>query len=131
MKKIPLQLVGLLLAAYLAPGCSAPRKIFKVTSYPVGATIYVDGEKKGLSDMEKLLVTFGSSTQAILRLEKEGYQPTGTVLKVESNEVQFFPLQESPNNLKIIQSLNNIQRLLDRYLSQSQPSQKDTTGNEQ
>jgi len=131
MKKIPLPLVGLLLAAYLAQGCSAPRKIFKVNSYPQGATIYVDGEKKGLSDMEKLQVTFGSSTQAILRLEKEGYQPTGTVLKVESNEVQFFPLQESPNNLKIIQSLNNIQRLLDRYLSQSQPSQKDTTGNEQ
>ena len=117
---------ALLLAAALAgPGCSSRQKVFKVTSYPQGATLYIDEVPRGQTDMDRLSVDFTKKEQVILRLEKEGFQSTGRVLKFESDRFQFFPLEQAPNSQKIIETLNaqrrtleEIQRTLQTFLNQ-------------
>ncbi len=130
MTRLAIPASGLLVLG-LAAGCGSSQKIFTITSYPQGATIFVDNQPRGQTDMEKLLVSFAAKPQAIVRLEKEGYQPTGTVLKMESEGVQFFALSESPNNAKTLEALNNIQRDLERFMTQlSELVKKNAAGKE-
>jgi hypothetical protein len=103
---------------FLIGGCSSSQKVFTVISYPPGATIRIDGQSRGVTDMEKLSISFDRKPRAVLLLEKEGYQPAGTVLKMESEPVLFFALQESPMNSKLLQALNEVQRDLQRFLAQ-------------
>ena len=66
-------------------GCASKSTYFRVTSYPEGATVYVDGESRGQTHFDRLEVDFGSGDeQVILRVEKQGYQPTGVVLSSTS-----------------------------------------------
>ncbi len=120
MSKIRFALLAVFLASLslLWGGCKATEKSFKITSFPQGARIYVDGDPRGETDMEKLLISFRANPLVTLRLEKEGFQTTGRVLNIESEaEIAFF-LQESPNNKEILETLNNIQRLLERFPSE-------------
>ncbi len=123
--KAMIAVASLALLASVAPGCGSPQKIFKITSWPDGAIIYVDEVQRGQTDMEKLSVDFGHRDQVIVRLAKDGYQSTGRVLKITSDRVQFFPLEQSPDNQKIIETLHAqqrtldaIQRSLERFLNQ-------------
>ena len=124
MKEMRIFSVLLLAAVIAGSGCSSDQKIFKVTSYPQGATIYVDEVPRGQTDMEKLSINFDRRDQVILRLEKDGYQPTGRVLKIESDRFQFFPLEQAPNSQEILKTLNaqkqtleEIQRTLQMFLN--------------
>ncbi len=103
---------GLLLIA--ANGCRQTEKMFKVTSFPSGATIHVEGESLGQTDMERLKVSFISKRLVTLRLAKEGFQPTGIVLSAESPEELAFFLQEAPTNQQVIKTLQDIRTSLDR-----------------
>ena len=107
--------IGILLCgmAACAGGCSGPpTKIFRVTSYPPGATIYVDGRPRGQTDMDKLSVEF-EKPRATIRLEKEGFGATGAVVGLMSPEEQAFFLQEAPANKAIIDLLTRISRTLE------------------
>jgi len=55
-------------------GCSTPTKVFKVASYPRGATVYVEDKPRGQTDMDRLQIVFAKPLMTV-RLEKEGYQP--------------------------------------------------------
>jgi hypothetical protein len=115
----PIAYLALLLPLAVAgPGCGSSQKVFKITSHPRGATIFVDDVRRGQTDMEKLSISFKEKTEAIIRLEKEGYQGAGKVLKIESDDVQFFALDESPENKKILETLNGIRRDLERFMNQ-------------
>ena len=102
-----------------ASGCATGRRYFRVTSYPQGATVYVDGESRGQTDFDRLEVDFGSGEgQVILRVEKQGYQPAGGVLSSGSpREVAFF-LQEVPRNEEILEAMSRILQGIDRISSQ-------------
>ncbi len=101
-----------------AVGCKQTEKVFKVTSFPAGATIHVEGESLGQTDMDRLKVSFKPKRLVTLRLAKEGFQPTGIVLSVESPEELAFFLQEAPNNLQVIKTLQDIRTSLDRLPGQ-------------
>ena len=107
-----------LLLAGLTGGCSTPQKTFKVSSFPEGATIYVDDEPRGQTPDDRLKITFSPRPMKRLRLEKDGYQPVVDVLSFESREELYFALQESPNNQKILKSLNDIQRTMEKFPNQ-------------
>lgn len=107
---------GLLLI--VANGCRQTEKVFKVTSFPSPATIYVEGENRGQTDMERLKVSFLSKRLVTLRLAKEGFQPTGIVLSAESPEELAFFLQEAPDNKQVIKTLQDIGNKLDRLPGQ-------------
>ncbi len=96
-------------------GCGGTVKYFKVTSYPEGAVVYVDGEPRGETDFERLKIEFEPEDRLVtLRLEKEGYQSAGAVLGAGSPEHLAFFLQESPRNAEILQVLKSILETLDR-----------------
>jgi hypothetical protein len=53
-----------------------------------------------------------------VRLQKDGFQPTGAVLSVESpDEIAFF-LQEAPHHEKVLETLKEIRSVLDQISSQ-------------
>jgi len=110
--------------ALFSTGCGSAGKNFKITSYPSGATIFLDGDRWGLTDAEKVFIDFRSADQLVtLRLQKEGYQPTGAVLSIESPGEMTFFLQEAPNNQKILDVLRSIRDVLDQISSQMQTSE--------
>ena len=111
MRTIPVVLT--LATAALFTACGGGQKIFKVTSHPKGATIYIDDKNVGQTDMEKLNVTFIRNPQVTLRLEKDGYQSKGHTLKFESDREQFIVLDEAPNNKAITEGLKKIEVQLD------------------
>ena len=105
----------------LALGCGGPgERLFQVASYPSGATIYINGEPQGQTDVAKLKINFEMDQLVNLRLEKTGYQPTGTVLSNRSPEELSFFLEESPNNQKILGVLQDIRAVLDQISGQLQ-----------
>lgn len=96
-------------------GCQSHVRYFKVTSYPEGATVYVDGEARGQTTFSRLEIDFGSEEKLVtMRVEKAGYQPTGAVLSSGSpGELAFF-LEEAPQNREILEVLRSILKVLDR-----------------
>ena len=92
-------------------GCGAPTKVFKVASFPAGATVYVDDKPRGQTEMERLQVIFPRPLVTI-RLEKEGYQPAGAVIGPDSSPELAFFLHETPDNRKILKALDDILRTL-------------------
>jgi len=108
---LPLYTVSL---ALLFAGCVVNQKQFKITSHPPGATIYVDGEKRGQTNIEKLNIVFPRKQTVTLRLDKNGYQPEGMVLDMTKSPQEFFiVLHESPGNEEIGEGLKRIQSLLE------------------
>ncbi len=110
-------------------GCKSHEKIFKITSYPQGAKIYVDAKQRGITDMERLAISFDSKPLATIRLEREGYQSDGINVSMESPEVISFFLQESPNNQQIIKGLEKISdklELLIQELKRSSPEKSNS-----
>ncbi|MBI4585435.1 MAG: PEGA domain-containing protein [Planctomycetes bacterium] len=107
--------------AILGWGCGAPQKQFKVTSFPPGATIFLDGEPIGQTNQEKLTVEF-VKPYVTIRLEKEGFQTTGDVLDETTKDHLAYNLQEAPNNRRILEVLTNIQRLLEQLSGQIEKS---------
>jgi len=102
-----------LLVLTAAAGCAArTERLFTVTSIPPGAKIYVDGEFRGTTDEARLAVVFPHRRPVTLRLEKDKYQTTGMVLHPESSSKLPFFLAEAPKNDEILESLQNIERLL-------------------
>jgi hypothetical protein len=109
-----------------AAGCGSHVRYFRVTSYPEGATVYVDGEDRGQTTFSRLEVDFGSEDQLItLRLEKPGYQPTGTVISRNSPAVLAFFLEEAPQNREILETLKGILKVLDRLSSDFEDRRKE------
>jgi len=119
MKRTVFSGTAALLAALTTLGCSSSKKHFTVTSFPSGATIFVNGEPRGMTDMAKLAVDFpNEDTLVPIRIEKDGYQTTGAVVNRGSGYQLSFFLQEAPNNKKIIELLSNIQRALGQIAAQ-------------
>lgn len=109
----------LLAGAALSAGCGATGKNFRITSYPTGATIFVDGELRGQTgDEAPVHIKFHPDPLVTIRLQKEGYQPTGAVLSIESpDEIAFF-LQEAPHHEKVLETLKDIRSVLDQISGQ-------------
>ncbi len=107
--------------AVIGWGCGVPQKQFKVTSFPPGATIFLDGVPVGQTNVEKQTVKFDKPF-VTLRLEKEGFQTTGDVLDETTREHLAYNLQEAPNNRRILEVLTNIQRLLEQLSGQIEKS---------
>jgi len=95
-------------------GCSTTEKSFKVTSHPQGATIYVDGDPRGQTNMAMLNISFNVKPRVQIWVEKEGYQTDGKIVDLQSPEDVAFFLKEAPNNKKILETLTNIERHLER-----------------
>ena len=106
--------IVLLAAASQGAGCGVPQKQFKVTSYPPGATIFIDNEPRGQTDDDKLTVEFYPKAFRTLRLEKDGFQTTGDVLEETSKDHLAYNLQEAPNTKRTLTVLQNIQKSLDQ-----------------
>ncbi len=104
-------LVAALLVAGLA-GCS--RQYFTIDSYPEGAVIFIDDEPRGQTKFEKLGVDFSGKKYVTVRVEKDGFQPGGGVLRKSSPKQMVFFLEESPKNETILEELRDLQRSLDR-----------------
>jgi hypothetical protein len=106
--------LSLSLVALLGSGCGLPQKQFRITSYPPGADIYVESEKRGQTDAEKLAITFYPRLWVRVRVEKAGYQPAGTLLGLTSPDEVFFVLEEASHNQETADSLKRIESLLER-----------------
>lgn len=105
--------------ACVAAGCTSHVRYFRVTSFPEGATLYVDGEDRGQTTFGALEIDFRSADSLVtLRLEKPGYHPTGAVLSASSPGDLAFFLQEAPQNREILDVLKGILRALDRLSSE-------------
>ena len=65
-----------LLAALAAGGCASPRKVVDVDSDPSRATIYVNGEKRGVT-RSQVTLEFPSENEhrMLLQIVKPGYKP--------------------------------------------------------
>jgi hypothetical protein len=111
----PISACGIALIILTGFGCESTVRQFKVTSFPEGATVYVNGEVRGQTNYNQLAVDFDQEDKLVtLRLEKAGYQTTGTVLSQGSPREMAFFLQEAPNNQKILDVLRSIREVLDR-----------------
>lgn len=96
-------------------GCGPRVRYFRVSSYPEGAVVYVDGEPRGETNFERLGIEFEPEGRLVtLRLEKAGYQSAGAVLGEDSPRHLAFFLQETPRNAEILQVLKSILEALDR-----------------
>lgn len=102
-----------LAAVALLSACTPSQKQFKVTSYPPGATIYVEDKPRGQTNVEKLNIDFRAKRLVTVRLDRAGYQSTGMVLSGDDPEELFFVLQQSPISKEINDALKNIQTLLE------------------
>ncbi len=98
-------------------GCKTTKKYFAITTFPEGAKIFVDGEPRGYTNVEKLAVDFKVPRPVLLRVEKEGYQSEGSILLKESSTQLAFFLKESPKNEEVIRAINNIRRKIDTLSS--------------
>ena len=60
----------------LAAGCGGV--VVQISSKPQGATIYINGEKKGVTPMQKVLLPFrGDALEPVfIQLSKPGYKPS-------------------------------------------------------
>lgn len=106
-------------------GCKASgKRYFNVSSVPAGATIYIEGEPRGQTDEQRLELNFPNEEDLVtLKLEKEGYQTTGMVINLYSPGRLVFFLQEAPNNRKLLEVLNNLQRTLGQMSAQAEKAQ--------
>ncbi len=121
-------LVSLAATALLSACSSTKRRLFQVQSFPPGATIFVNGEPRGQTDEQRLLIDFPEEAHLVtLRLEKEGYQPTGVVLNWQSQGQYSFFLQEAPENRRLLESLNSIQRSLAQIAVQLEKQNSEKT----
>ena len=106
-------------AVALLAGCETTARHFKVTSFPEGATVYVDGEPRGQTNFNRLEVDFAQEDRLVtLRIEKEGFQPTGTILSKDSPREMAFFLAQAPRNQEILGVLKDILQVLDRIAAQ-------------
>ncbi len=73
------------LLLFCASGCGGV--IVQISSKPQGATIYINGEEKGVTPMQKVLLPFsGDALQPVfIQLSKPGYKPSYSPLRI--NEV--------------------------------------------
>lgn len=83
-----LALFGLFgLFGLLAPGCAGNVRVVDIDSKPSGASIYVNGEKKGVTRNEKVQIQFNDATQRVLiQLVKPRFKPV----------LQYWMLEEVP-----------------------------------
>lgn len=95
-------------------GCLHPQRQFRITSYPSGATVFVEGEKRGQTDMERLNVEFTGKSFATIRVDKEGYQGAGQVVGLDSPPELFFVLQEAPQDKDVLERLKRVESQLER-----------------
>lgn len=123
-RRLAAAISAFLLVAGLS-ACGGGEKIFKITSHPKGATIFLDDKSVGQTDMEKLRVVFGRQPQYTLRLDKDGYQSKGLTLQLTSDSEQFFVLDEAPNNKAITEGLKRIEAQLDTLPTRMAETMKD------
>ena len=78
-KKSSLLSICVLSAFVLAgvPGCFSHRRYVDVDSKPTGATIFVDGEKKGVTRSTRLELNFSAdpNRRVLIQLMKPRYRP--------------------------------------------------------
>jgi hypothetical protein len=118
LRRIALSMPVVAVAGALLGGCGAPEeRVFRITSFPDGATIYVNGREEGTTD-KNLMVGFAGDPYVTLRLEKRGFQPTGLVLTPHTADELSFFLQESPENRRIIELLDRIGGLLNEVIAE-------------
>ena len=69
----------------VASGCGG--MVFQISSKPQGATIYINGEEKGVTPMQKVSLPFSGDPlePVFIQLSKPGYKPSYSPLRI--NEV--------------------------------------------
>jgi hypothetical protein len=86
---------GLLLVAaacLLVSGCGSTR-IVDIDTIPTGASIYVDGEKKGVT-RSSVPVDFGSSARVFIQIVKHRYKPISQYWTIDDvPQRRVFPLE--------------------------------------
>ncbi len=83
------------LVGALACGCSPPQRIVDIDSKPTGASIYVNGELKGTTRNEKVVIQFRDKRQRVLiQIVKSRYKPILQYWMLdEVPEKRVFPLE--------------------------------------
>ena len=78
------RLVPSLAVALAVASGGRSKTLVEIISKPQGASIYIDGERQGITPMPKVLLPFrGDPTQRVfIQLVKPGYRPTFTPLKL-------------------------------------------------
>ena len=68
---------------------AGPKKAtITITSEPIGADVYIDGEFKWVTTPYTILLPIGDH---VIRIQKDGYYPVETVIEVEEEEVTTIP----------------------------------------
>jgi hypothetical protein len=106
--------------------CGTSRKYLRVSSHPDGATIFVNGEPRGQTNVQTLLVDLGDSGTATVRLEKDGFQSAGVAVTDESPDSVAFFLEESPRNDAILKRLSNLERQMDQIVTQIDKAERES-----
>ncbi len=77
LKKILLTLVCLASFGLAAQGCGTPTKYVAIDSKPQGATVFINGEEKGVTPIQNLQLTFpaGLEQRVIIQVVKDRYLP--------------------------------------------------------
>jgi hypothetical protein len=85
---VPRLLIAAVCAFAIAgAGCSGNVRFVEISSKPLGATIYVNGERVGVTRYEKVRLTFGTAdSRACIQLVKHRYKPI----------LQYYQIDEVP-----------------------------------
>jgi hypothetical protein len=79
-------------AALIAAGCGSVR-VVDIDTTPTGASIYVDGEKKGVT-RSSVPVDFGKSRRVLIQIIKHRYKPISQYWTIDDvPEKRVFPLE--------------------------------------
>lgn len=79
-------------AFLLAAGCGSVH-VVDIDTTPTGASIYVDGEKKGIT-RSSVPVDFGSSQRVLIQIVKHRYKPISQYWTIDDvPEKRIFPLE--------------------------------------
>lgn len=107
-------LLLLLLAALAACGSSTRTRLIKVTSYPPGATIFVENVEKGTTPNDRVAVPLGTENAAELRVEMKGHQSDGVVVTPASPTKISFVLAKAPRDEDVLGKLEGLSHAMDR-----------------
>ena len=99
--------IGAVLLPALIVSCQSSSKTFTIRTHPEGAVVWVDDEPRGETDFEKLVVSFEKHDSAMIRVEKDGFQPQGLVVDAESPQTLNFVLEIAPNNETVLYRLGD------------------------